>query len=93
MYLSNTGTALKKQYSKEARSQWGSQPLSGKLEVTLSFFHGDQRKRDIDNYNKLILDALSGILYYDDKQIQKLLIEKHYDKANPRIELSIKQYE
>lgn len=91
MYLSDLGSTLKEQYALEARSQWRSQPLKGDVEVNISFFHGDKRKRDVDNYNKLILDALSGIIYDDDKQIQRLLIEKYYDKDHPRIEINIKQ--
>lgn len=88
MYLTNEGTALKEQYGWEARSQWRGEPLEGDIEAQIRIFHGDKRKRDVDNYNKLILDALSGIIYYDDKQITKISIEKLYDKEHPRIELT-----
>jgi len=60
------------------------------IEVVLWF--GDKRKRDIDNYNKLWLDALSGVIYKDDKQVKELHLLKMYDKENPRIELLINNY-
>lgn len=46
-------------------------------------------KPDIDNYAKGILDALNGVVYEDDNQIIKLIVEKQYgdeDKAIIEIE-------
>lgn len=75
-----------------AKSQWNRPVTSKPLEVVIELYFGDRRIRDIDNYNKLILDALSGIVYKDDKQIQKLTITKYYDKEMPRAEVEIKNY-
>ena len=87
MYMTDVGVALKEQYKLEARSQWKKEALKGSIKVNLRFFHGDKRKRDIDNYNKILLDSLSGIVYDDDKQIDSLHIEKYYDKEHPRVEV------
>lgn len=35
-------------------------------------------KPDCDNVAKLVLDAMNGIVYADDKQIARLMVEKHY---------------
>jgi len=35
---------------------------------------------------------MMGETKQDDSQIKKLTIEKHYDKENPRIELTFKNY-
>lgn len=45
-------------------------------------------KPDIDNYFKLVLDALNGTSYEDDNQVTTATIRKRYD-SNPRIELLI----
>ena len=39
------------------------------LAVTICFFFATKRKRALDNQNKLVLDALTGIPYEDDSQI------------------------
>lgn len=58
--------------------------------VTVRFFFATRRRRDLDNQNKLILDALTGIVYEDDSQICDLRLIRGYDKSRPRIELSVK---
>lgn len=37
------------------------------------------KKPDVDNLFKTVTDAMSGVLYKDDKQITKAIIEKVYD--------------
>ena len=39
--------------------------------------------------NKLILDALTGIAYEDDSQIARLHLHREFDRACPRIEISV----
>lgn len=89
MYMTAEGKALKEVYQWEILSQWKGKPLEGDLDVELIFFHGDLRERDTDNFNKLVLDAMSGRVYHDDKQITDLHTRKRYDKENPRIEINI----
>jgi len=48
-----------------------------------------KRRLDLANQNKLILDALTGIAYLDDSQINELHLFRAYDPANPRIEVEI----
>lgn len=72
----------------EARSQFHGEPLSGPLAVTIDLYWPDRRKHDVDNV-KALLDALNGIVWEDDGQIIDLRTRKHFDKAHPRIELSV----
>ena len=46
---------------------------------------------DLDNFNKLALDALTGIAYDDDSQIAELTVKRAYDKTKPRIEFTLDQ--
>ena len=89
--MSPEGSALKEDYQWQARSQFHGQPLAAPLSVSLTFYHRTWRKADIDNFNKLVLDALTGIVWEDDHQIERLVIERAHDKAVPRVELEITQ--
>jgi Holliday junction resolvase RusA-like endonuclease len=79
------GKTLKEQYRWEAKSQWKGKALEGDIEVSITLYFGTKRRADLDNFNKLSLDALTGIAYLDDSQIAKLTIERAYDKVRPRI--------
>lgn len=86
-YMKAECKTLKEQWQWEARSQWQGAPLDGPVSVKMALYHGDKRKRDIDNFNKLVFDALADIAFLDDSQVQELTITKAYDKEQPRVEL------
>jgi len=73
----------------EMRSQWKKQPLQGDVAVNIIEYFGDNRRRDIDAYLKVVLDAASGILYEDDSQVTELNVVKCKDLKNPRLEISV----
>jgi Holliday junction resolvase RusA-like endonuclease len=55
----------------------GIEPMSGALAVQVEIYPPDNRRRDIDNVQKALLDALQhGGAYTDDSQIVRLSIEK-----------------
>ncbi|TET37972.1 MAG: RusA family crossover junction endodeoxyribonuclease [Planctomycetota bacterium] len=55
----------------------GIKPMLGPLEVHVEVFPPDRRRRDIDNVQKALLDALEHAgAYRDDSQIVKLVAEK-----------------
>jgi len=87
--MSKKGKDLKEDYQWQIKTQYNGILLTGSLKLSLELYFGDKRVRDIDNYNKLILDALSGLVFEDDKQIQELNIKKFYDKENPRCKIEI----
>ena len=89
-YMTNEGKALKAAYQLEAKAQWRGAPLQGDLEVTIALYFGTKRRADLDNFNKLSLDALTGVAYGDDSQIVDLRLIRAYDKCRPRIEISLK---
>lgn len=50
----------------------------------------DQRRRDLDNALKSLLDAMNGIIYKDDTQVFKIEAEKVYKKGcEPTIKIQV----
>ena len=45
-------------------------------------------RSDADNLAKLILDAMNGLVFTDDRQIARLTVEKHYSRE-PRTEIRV----
>lgn len=93
VYMSNKGKMTKESYQWQAKAQYKGQPLEGLLKVEMELYVGTKRKCDIDNFNKLCFDSLTGTVWVDDSQIRELTIKKGYDKENPRITLQIEQVE
>lgn len=88
-YMTAEGKAIKTAYQWEAKAQWRQALLKDELALTVRFFFGTKRKADLDNFNKLWQDALSGIVYEDDSQIGELHLYRDYDKTRPRIEITV----
>ena len=88
-YMSKECKTLKNDYIEQITTQYTSVPIQTPVRVKMSLLMGTKRRADIDNFNKLVFDALSGIVYEDDSQIIELHIIKGYDKENPRVELEI----
>lgn len=88
--MTHEGKERKQQYSLEARAQWGTTPpMEGRVAVLIIFYFGTKRKVDLDNFNKIVLDSLTGIAWVDDSQIDLLMLKRNADKANPHIEVGI----
>lgn len=60
--------------------------------VTLTYYFGDRRRHDPDNYaGKMVLDGLvkAGIIQDDSFDRINLSLNGRYDKLNPRTEITI----
>lgn len=88
-YMITKAKELKESYQWQAKSQWHGKPLECPVSVVINTYHDNHRKNDWDNFHKLSMDALTGIVYLDDSQIEQAIVNKHYDKTNPRIEIEI----
>lgn len=91
-YMTKRGKDLKEQYQWEAKKQWKENIITGDCRVEVDLYFKDKRRRDIDNFEKLLLDSLQGIVYEDDKQVFRKTTEKYYQSNNPRIEIKIIKY-
>jgi len=64
--------------------------LRGEVKITLDFYR-PQKSGDLDNRIKIVLDALQGQAYADDKQIVEIHAKRYDDKADPRVEVRIEE--
>ena len=64
--------------------------FAGPVSLSIVFFMGTKRRKDIDNMTKLIQDSLNGIAFEDDFQVHELTAVKRYttpDRARAEIVL------
>lgn len=54
----------------------GVSPLVGRIRLTITIHSADRRRRDLDNMIKAIQDALNGVAYVDDSQIDQLQADR-----------------
>ena len=87
-FMTKDGKDVKTSYTKQAREQFTAAPFQGPVDIDVRLYFDSHRKHDIDNYGKLLLDSLTGVLWVDDDQIVAMRIEKFYDKDAPRIEIT-----
>lgn len=64
-----------------------------RVQMNLQFFVPDKRKRDPSNLLKGMCDALEGVVYTDDKQIDGLSWRRAgLDRQNARVEITVCLY-
>lgn len=73
--ISKDGREFKKEV--ELLLNNNNEKILGKIKLTLILYFKDKRKRDLDNYNKVLIDCLKNKLFEDDDQIYQLFMEKH----------------
>lgn len=71
----------------------GIEPMDGPLCVSIDVHPPDRRRRDIDNLQKALLDALAhGGAYHDDSQIVRLTVEKRGVVPDGKVCVRIRAY-
>lgn len=63
-------------------------PITGPVAVFIDVYR-PRRRGDLDNVLKAVLDALNGIAYRDDEQVEQINANRYEDKRAPRIEVSV----
>lgn len=61
------------QYANLAMLHEGWHLVTNPVEVYMEFYRQDQKKADLDNLIKGVLDACNGVVYADDKQVRTLI--------------------
>lgn len=65
--------------------------VPGEVELGIVLYR-DRNIGDVDNYLKVLLDALQGCLYINDRQVRSISITKFIDKKNPRVEVVMRPW-
>ena len=69
-------TAIVAQLRKEKRIPYGCIYAQDDVQVELTFYRPDNRKRDLDNLIKATLDAITKAnIWHDDEQIIKIIVQ------------------
>lgn len=92
MVISKAGREFKKKasniFSKEFLED---NPYDCILKVKIELRFKDERRRDIDNYNKALLDSMSGIVFKDDCLIQEMNLKKYSGCEKDEIIIEIEE--
>jgi Holliday junction resolvase RusA-like endonuclease len=88
MYLTDEGKQFKAAAAEAAHFSFLRPACGGCVSVSLTVFR-PRRTGDIDATLKLTLDALNGVIYRDDKQVRRLVVDLDDDKSNPRVEVVV----
>lgn len=68
-------------------------PAGGRIALAMDAFPPDRRRRDLDNIQKPVLDALQHAGVYDDDSQIDLLVTRRRDLAvPPRLEVELNEY-
>lgn len=73
-----------------ARYEYKLAPYRGAVVVRLEFWMPNRRRRDLDNLSKAVLDALNGIVWHDDTQVEALHLYKFVDGDDPRVVVHVR---
>jgi Holliday junction resolvase len=83
LYPTVNGRRIKSEEGKQYMEQAGtiarryvSQPITGPVAVQILYCPKNQAGLDLDNVCKVVLDALTGVCWHDDRQINRLSIER-----------------
>lgn len=69
-------------------------PSSEPAAVDIVLFPPDKRRRDIDNYNKALFDALTHAgVWEDDSQVKRMMIEWGPVTPGGKVDITITKYE
>ena len=78
-YINPKHRNLKKEIISSLKDQWKKSPIKENIELKLTYYFKDKRRRDVANYEKMLVDCLNGIVYEDDCQIVKLTLIKQIE--------------
>ena len=93
-YEPKRNTEYKKAIAAVAKSAMkDSEPMTGELAAVIRLYRKykrcSRRFGDFDNLAKAVTDACNGVVFADDSQIVRCVVEKITDGLNPRVEVEI----
>ena len=70
---------------------WRRPPLTEQIAITFHFYRASAGRADVDNLSKACMDSLQGVIFKNDNQVSVLHAEKHIDRENPRVEITVEE--
>jgi Holliday junction resolvase RusA-like endonuclease len=67
----------------------GATPLPGPVKLTVIAYRRTRQRCDWDNLGKLVSDALNGVCWLDDSQVDDARVIKAIDPRQPRTEVEV----
>lgn len=90
LIISPAGREYKQRARWETKAQWRDEIIEPPATVSLMIrVYRPRKAGDLDNYLKLILDVLSGVVYADDSQVVFIAASRHEDRLHPRAEVEV----
>ncbi|EEI9212081.1 RusA family crossover junction endodeoxyribonuclease [Salmonella enterica subsp. enterica serovar Carrau] len=94
--ISEMGRKFKKNVYASVVQQYGGipKPVNVNVEVNIVLFPPNNRRRDLDNYNKALFDALTHAgVWEDDSQVKRMLVEWGPVFPKGKVEITITKFE
>ncbi len=88
-FLTDRARLWKDEVAWAARAAHRGKPIATFVSLVLRPFFPDHRQRDLANVEKLATDALQGIVFENDVQIEEIHMFKGHDSENPRLEITV----
>jgi crossover junction endodeoxyribonuclease RusA len=89
-FLTKEGKAIKLVMASEIRKQWKKSLITNDVGIEIDFFFKN-RRMDIDNAIKSLLDCMTGIIWKDDCQIVELKARKWINKKDQSISITVEE--
>ncbi len=71
-----------------ASSGWRREP-GARYAVTLGVYFPDEKRRDLDNACKAVLDGCNGTAFADDSEVHEVHMVRAVDRERPRVEVRV----
>ncbi len=94
--ISESGRKFKKTVYAAVVTQYGGipKPVTIDVEVNITLYPPDRRRRDLDNYNKALFDALTNArVWADDSQVKRMQIEWGHVVKQGKVDMTIAKYQ
>ncbi|EPL0394433.1 MULTISPECIES: RusA family crossover junction endodeoxyribonuclease [Enterobacter cloacae complex] len=93
--ISEKGRAYKSNVRRAVIEQLQAMPKasSALADIDMVFYPPDYRERDLDNFNKAVLDALTyASVWVDDKQVKRMTLEWGEKVKGGKVEITIVEF-
>lgn len=78
--------------ARHAAKKWGVRPpFGGPVRVEIFYQPRTNRRSDVDNVAKAVMDALIGIVYEDDSQVRTLVVVRGQKTVTPTVTIDVEE--